>query len=386
MTMTNPKVGLVLTGGGARAAYQVGALSAISEIVPDIPTPFKVITGVSAGAINGSYLASAPNGSIHESSMHLMETWSNLTVEDVFKTDTVSFLGIGLRFAKEVGFGSSRKLPQSTHLLNTEPLKDLLSQKINFNILSENIRNGLVSGFAITATNYRSGTAITFYDTHEPIQDWIRSTRISRRTKVEVEHIMASAAIPIFFPPIAVEGSYYGDGCVRLNSPMSPAIHLGADKILAIGVRHPRSNEAVIDLNQQQMTSVALAEVLGVMLNSIFLDSLNSDLERMSRINRTIKLLNEGRVAPLKSPDGLKHIPILTILPSRDLGSLASDQFVNFPKILKHLLKTIGAHDQKGWELLSYLAFEGSYTKLLIELGYQDAMNMKQEIQAFFST
>jgi NTE family protein len=224
---------------------------------------------------------------------------------------------------------------------------------------------------------------VSFYDGHASIEPWARSSRLGRRSTLTVEHILASAAIPIFFRPVAIGGTYWGDGGIRLGNPLSPAIHLGADRIIAVGIRHARPDQQVFEMNQTSTLGViTLADIGGVLMNALFLDALDSDVERMMRINQTLDLLPPEVVA--NHPAKLRKIPVLAIRPSKDLGKLAGNQLPKFPFILRHLLKGTGASNDKGWDLLSYLAFDSSYTNLLMEVGYEDALRLRNEIEQFF--
>jgi NTE family protein len=377
-------LGLVLTGGGARAAYQAGVLRGIAEIAPSEPLPFQVLTGVSAGALNGVAIAASADRSFRESAEKLWSTWESLVVHDVFRTDAASLLGIGTRWVRDLGLGGFLGHTRSSYLLDTSPLREVLTGRIDFAKVREHVDSGRLRGVAVSATNYFSGTAVTFFDAHQDVKPWFRSTRIAKRTRLELEHVLASAAIPVFFPPVRVGGSHYGDGCIRLSAPLSPAIHLGADRILAIGIRYSRSQETTVKLNEDVYPeSLSLVNIVGVLLNAVFLDSLEADLERLERINRTIQLLDQERRG--SHPDQLRHIPILAIKPSRDLGSLASEQFQRFPRALRHLLRGLGASDDAGWDLLSYLAFDSAYTGRLLSLGYDDAVARRDEISRFLA-
>jgi NTE family protein len=202
------------------------------------------------------------------------------------------------------------------------------------------------------------------------------------RETLTLDHVMASSAIPIFFPPVRLSGSFYGDGCIRLTAPLSPAIHLGADRVLAIGIRYFRPKGITEQLNKTIYDDkISLVNIVGVLLNAVFLDSLESDHERMERINRAVSALTpEQRAA---HPDKLRVIPVLAVKPSKDLGSLASEQFERFPRALRHLLRGLGASVDTGWDLLSYLAFDSAYTRRLLELGREDALAMKDQLLAF---
>ena len=374
-------LGLVLTGGGARAAYQVGVLQALSEISNIKETPFKVITGVSAGAINGAYLTSRADD-FKAATQSLWDLWTTLETERIYSSDPATVATLGSRWIRTLGMGGLFGQKRANYLLNTFPLRDLLQGSLNLEKIPEFIQRGILNGVSFSATNYLTGTAISFFDGIDAIQPWVRSTRIGVKTRLTLEHVMASSAIPVFFPPEKLDGALYGDGCIRLTSPLSPAIHLGADRIIAIGIRYVRSNEQTIALNQTlKRDDLSIAEIGGVLLNAVFLDSLETDIERSERINNTLSLMTEEQ--RLLHPSSLKQIPILALRPSQDLGQLAKGTLKEFPGLIRFLLKGVGAKEDKGWDLLSYLAFEKAYTTQLAELGYRDTLERKIEIQQF---
>jgi NTE family protein len=374
--------GLVLSGGGARAAYQAGALCALAEIDRSSSCPFRVVTGVSAGAINGMMLAAGADD-YRATVERLVGTWRMLTPDRVYRTDARSLVSIGLRWIKDLSTGGLLGRPRSNALLDTAPLRVLLEERVPIARLERHIRDGRLRAVAVTATNYRSGIAISFYQGAVDIAPWTRSNRLGRPELLTIDHGMASAAIPIFFPPVVIGGAFYGDGCVRMNAPLSPAIHLGADRVLAVGVRYARSPVEAAEQNRKSPTpTLRLAEIGGTLLNAVFLDSLEADVERLQRINGTISALTVEQRARLQQP--LRRIPLLVLRPSRDLGRLAAQQYSRFPSLLRHLLRGIGADRERGWDLLSYLAFEPVYIETLLDLGYHDTISRRREIEAFF--
>jgi NTE family protein len=379
------KVGLVLTGGGARAGYQAGVLKGIAEIInrrPDDPAPFYVLAGVSAGAINSAFLASRSAGGFLEATDSLCQLWSTLTAEQVIRSDFLTLSSLGIRWLRDLSLGGLLGNSRSTHLLDASPLQEFLARNIDFEAIKANLQSGALHSLAISATNYMTGTTVIFYDGAPEVEPWIRSSRVGLRTPITLSHVLASAAIPVFFQPVKLDGAFYGDGCVRLTTPLSPAMHLGAERVLAIGIRHQRPDDITLELNQGgEMSAISLIDIAGVMLNAAFLDALDTDIERMQRINKTIAALHK---AGKEHPDKLREIPLLAIRPSQDLGSLASEQFNRFSNMLRYLLKGIGASTEKGWDLLSYLAFDEAYTNRLIVLGHQDALAQRDAIQQFF--
>ena len=375
-------LGLVLTGGGARAAYQVGVIQALAEMGHPTNSPFNIITGVSAGAINGSYMMSRAD-EFGVAAQGLWDLWANLESEKIYRTDPTAVASLGSKWLKTVGMGglfSQKK--RANHLLNTEPLRQLLQQELQLDRLSGFFKSGALRGGSFSATNYLTGTALSFFDGVDEIQPWSRSTRIGVRSPLTVEHVMASSAIPIFFPPVPLEGAPYGDGCIRLTSPVSPAIHLGADRIIAVGIRYLRTQEQTVELNMAtKRDDLTIAEIGGVLLNAVFLDSLETDIERVERINATLSKMTETQIQSMNYP--LKPIPILALRPSQDLGQLARGTLKEFPTLIRFLLRGVGAKEDKGWDLLSYLAFEKVYTTQLLELGYEDTKRKKNLIQEF---
>ncbi|MET0287712.1 MAG: patatin-like phospholipase family protein [Polyangiales bacterium] len=379
--MTN--VALVLSGGGARAAYQVGAMRAIAELHKCQANPFNILAGVSAGAINCVTLATMADD--FTAGVRLLnETWMSLEPHLVYRTDPVTLGKLGARWVKDATTGGLIGASKANYLLDTQPLREMLNARMHTERIPGHIASGTLRALAISATNYASGNIVTFFDGDPSLQEWVRHARLSFREAITVEHVMASAAIPIFFPPVSVNGRSYGDGGLRMTSPASPAIHLGADKLLAIGIRHKRDDDETLALNQEMSTlPVSAAQISGVLLNALFLDSLDDDIARLLRVNRTLGFVPED--ARSKSPDMLRRIPALLLSPSQDLGRLAADEYDKFPRMLRHLLRGIGATGESGWDLMSYLAFQPAYASKLIELGYHDTLARKDELREFFA-
>lgn len=376
-------VGLVLSGGGARAAYQVGAIRALSELLKSRASPFNVLAGLSAGAINCASLASGADDFAHAIDV-LTETWLSLTPDAVYRTDVPKLATLGVRWLKDLTTGGVLGKSRANYLLDTAPLRALLERRIDVEKIPQHVKSGVLRGVAVSATNYLTGTIVSFYDAHADVKPWIRHDRIAFREQLTLEHVMASAAIPIFFPPVSIDGRSFGDGGVRMTTPVSPAIHLGADKIIAIGIRYARTTDHTLQLNREaRAPSVTVAQIGGVLLNALFLDSLDNDLERLQRINRTLGFIPEA--TRRDNPDFLRRIPALSLRPSKDLGRLAADEYHKFPTMLRHLLRGIGARGDSGWDMLSYLAFQPGYISKLIELGYEDTMARKREVEEFFA-
>jgi NTE family protein len=371
-----------MSGGGARAAYQVGAVRAIRDICGSASCPFDVYAGLSAGAINSATLASRAD-SFTDAVEMLTDTWSSLTPDQVYRTEPRKFAGIGMRWFKDLTLGGALGVGHANHLLDTAPLRELLARRLDLSSIPQHVKSGALRGVAVSATNYLTGTIVSFFDGQPEIEPWVRYDRIAFRESLTLDHVMASAAIPIFFPPVSINGRLFGDGGVRMTTPVSPVIHLGAEKILAIGIRYARTTDQTLALNREvRAESVSIAQISGVLLNALFLDSLDNDLERLQRINRTLSFIPDELRA--KHPDSLRRIPAMSLRPSKDLGRLAADEYRRFPGMLRYLLRGIGAAGDSGWDLLSYLAFQPGYVGRLIELGYDDTMARKGELEAFF--
>lgn len=374
------RVGLVLTGGGARAAYQVGALRAVADILPPGQFPFQVVAGISAGAINGVVVACAAHD-LSQGVEALRQTWAGLTPDRIFRTGAVRLASIGTRWIRDLSGGGLLGGHTINYLLDSSPLRALLAERLPFARLRRHLRSGRLRGVALSATSYQTGAGVSWYEGAADIQPWTRTARAGERTRLTLDHVMASAAIPVFFPPVKVGDAWYGDGCVRMVYPMSPAIHLGAERILAISVRAGRDAPPARPPPPGEATP-PLSQIAGVLLNAIFLDSLDVDLERLERINRTLAYVPSEKTAARELE--LRPIPVLALRPSVDLGNLASDEYHRFPAMLRYLLKGIGATEDSGSDLLSYLAFEPVYVGRAMELGYQDTMARKDEVEAFF--
>lgn len=375
--------GLVLTGGGARAAYQVGALRALAEIVGPGALPFDVIAGISAGGINAVAMACGAEDFAAQAE-RLRATWASLTPDRVYRTGALKLASIGTKWIRELSAGGLIGKTGINYLLDPSPLRDLLASALPVGRMRRHLRSGRLHGVALSATNYHTGVGVTFFEGAAEIEPWSRSTRIGVRDRLTLDHVMASAAIPVFFPPVRLERTFFGDGCVRMIYPMSPAIHMGAERIVAISVRHlPGTAETARGEASAVTDLMPLSEIAGVLLNAVFLDSLDSDLERLIRINRTVALIPRDRLE--RSDLELRTIPALVLRPTEDLGKLAADEYHRFPAMLRYLLKGIGATGHAGEDLLSYLAFEPIYVKRVMDLGYQDTLGRRAEILEFFA-
>lgn len=372
--------GLILSGGGARGAYQVGVLLAVAEICEkhNIKNPFKILSGVSAGAINAGSLASSTHD-FASGVRTLAKLWSSLHSEQVFLSDAMSLSKIGLKWMGELSLGGLAGGAGDKSLLDTSPLKSLLKSNLDLNLIEERIRDGSLYALAITALDYRTSTNITFLQGHESIRMWERPRRRSEKCKMRVEHIMASSAIPLLFPAISVDHRYFGDGCVRNQSPCSPAIHLGAGRLLVIGVRNQgtTADEAAA---MQTAGPPSVARIANVLLNSVLLDSVETDIERLKRINAFLDKVPEAHQEQLN----FRPVPFVFITPSEDIGQIAAKMASSLPRFIRYLLKGLGPLEDAS-ELISYLLFEPRFCQKLMDLGYQDGLNQKQELLEFLS-
>ena len=370
-----PITGLVLPGGGARNAYQAGVLKAIAEMLPeDCGNPFPVICGSSSGAVNGSVLACHANR-FHKGVKNLNSLWENIHVEMVFKTDTWTALQSGLRWAMAFATGQLHKgKPRS--VLDNSPLRTRLKAHVRLGRIQRMIDSGDLRALSITACGYTSGSSHIYYQGVKDLKPWIRTRRQGYPTQLTLDHLMASVAIPVLFPAMKLRNEYFGDGSMRESAPLSPALHLGANRLLVIGVRNQK-----LDIVPEQNPAVpypSFAQIAGYIFDTLFMDTLDADIERLSRINHTINHTRDKRVE-LKDTT-LRPIEFLMISPSRDIRELVERHTGSFPRSVRLLLKGIGALTREGRPLMSYLLFESSFCKELIELGYKDGMDSKDKI------
>ncbi len=369
---------LVMSGGGARGAYQAGVIKGLAEICKEVgrPDAFTIITGVSAGAINATFLA-ARRDNFLVSSRKLADIWMSLNINQVFRTDLRSFSNIGWHWAADIISSGSFSNKRANFLLDASPLFDFLSNHIDFNHIKRNLESGLVDALALSATDYSNSENITFVSSARPFTDWKRMRRISEPAEIELHHVCASAAIPLFFAPVQIGHRYFGDGCLRNTAPLSPAIHLNADALLVVGVQHTTT---VAPAYVPEANVPSIARILSVLLNSVLLDGVAIDVERMNRINNTMKLISESDRH--KSP--LRLVDCLHVSPSEDISAIAFEEYGRLPRSIRYLVGGLGSKDDAG-NLVSFLLFVPSYCERLIELGYRDAMNRSTEIAAFIA-
>lgn len=380
--------GLILMGGGARAAYQVGVLDALREILvagghPAAANPFDVICGTSAGAINAAALASHADDFGHAID-RIVKTWSSLHASDVYRTDVRRAGGNALHWIASLTMGwLVRTQPRS--LFDNTPLAELLQRMIDFERLRNSLAAGKLRALAITASSYTSGQHVTYYQSRMPVPPWSRIQRLSCETELGIDHLLASVAIPFVFPavrlPLNGRHEYFGDGSIRQVAPISPAIHLGAERVLIIGAGHIEHGTSTPAHTGSQYVYPSLAQIAGHALSSIFLDGLANDIERLSRINRTLGLVPDQQ----RSDSLLRPIDLLAIVPSQRLDTLAIGRAKALPRTVRTILRMTGATDRRGAALVSYLLFESIYTQELIALGRSDTLARRDEVLAFFA-
>ncbi|MFQ5748206.1 MAG: patatin-like phospholipase family protein [Planctomycetota bacterium] len=368
---------LVMTGGGARAAYQVGLLRWLGRHFPGLRVP--ILTGVSAGAINAVHLACRP-GSFRARAEELAILWAGLDLEKVFRVDTLSMLGGFLRWGTRLASGGERAAPRVRGLVDTSPLHETLEKGLRISAegclpgIGEKLERGALQAVAVTATSYGTGQSVTWVEGRS-IGEWERAHRKSERTRLCVNHVMASAALPMVFPAVEVDGAWYGDGGIRLSAPLSPAVHLGAERILAISTRYARTRG---EADQPVVAGYPPpATVAGVLLNAIFLDLLDADALRLERINQLV-----AKVPPQKRGD-LRPVRLLVLRPSRDLGKLANEFESDLPFAFRTLTRGLGTRETHSNDLLSLLMFQPDYLKALLELGEADAEKEAGRLHAF---
>lgn len=365
------RTALLLGGGGARAAYQVGVLKAIAEIVPQHSSnPFPILCGTSAGSINTVAMASYA-GDFHQGVSRVLSVWSNFKLSQVFYADGKNLAKRILGWVwSHIGFGSWEKGP--TSLLDNQPLRHLLSEYISFEKIDESIEKGDLHAYCLTSCSYTTGESTSFFDGAKSIKEWHRTHREGRRSKMNIDHLMASSAIPVVFPSVEIDEEHFGDGSMRQISPISPAVHLGADKILIIGLRM----ESKLGLRKKAPHRPSLGQISGYILDTLFLNSLYADIERMERVNRMI-----GADPSVDEP--LKNIEHLVISPSKDIADTALKHYKALPKSFRIALTFLGLTRGNSRRFLSYLMFIEDFCQELIELGYRDALAKEDDIRTF---
>ncbi len=365
-------LGIVLTGGGARGAFQAGVIKGIQEILTSQGIPniglFPIISGISAGAINGAVLASRAHEPLSGVDK-LCEFWSTLKSSEVYRSDIPSMMGTAFKWMADLSSGGIYKRQLASSLLDSTPLRDFLSEKINFEQINQNILDGVLKSFSCSAFSYAENKSIVFFDSKDDL-GWTRDRRRGEKRKIKVEHILASSAIPLVFRAIKIGNGFFGDGALRNMAPISPVIHMGADKVIIIGVR-PKN--PLVHKGSEHYPSPS--RIFGFVLNSLFFDSVDGDVERTIHVNN---ILN----ASVNGHENIRKIEILWIRPSLDIGLLAEKLSSRLPKGIKYLLSGIGNESEYA-ELASHILFESDYTNKLIELGLSDALAQSDDIKKF---
>ena len=369
------RAGLVLTGGGARAAYQVGVVKAVRDLLGNpVKNPFPIVCGTSAGAINAATLAVfADNFSRGVAS--LLEVWENMHCHQIYRTDAWHIMRTGARWLSALML-VSRRNPVS--LLDNAPLREMLERNLDFGRIQHHIDSGALYAVCVTASGYTTGQSVSFFQGGSGLEGWERNQRIGAAVPLKLDLLLASAALPFIFPAVKVHREYFGDGSMRQIAPVSPALHLGADRVLIVGTGRQTPESARARSNVYP----SLAQVAGHALNSIFLDSLMVDIERLERINRTVKLIPPDKMSD--SAMQLRPVKVLFITPSQPLERIAARFIHELPATVRFILRPTGALNRSGSNLASYLLFEESFCRALIDLGYQDTMARETEVLEFF--
>lgn len=370
-----PRLALVLGGGGARAAYQVGFLRALARRCPDLEIP--IITGVSAGAINAVHLAAHP-GPFPEAVEDLADLWRSLTMDRVFRVDARSLALNAVRWGLRLASGGLSGHPRIHSLVDTDPLRRFLADALGpanrpIQGIQENLDSGGLRALAVSTSSYSTASSVTWVQGRD-VTPWQRPRREARLTSITIDHVMASAALPLFFPAVEIDGEWYGDGGIRLSAPLSPAIHLGAEAILAVSTRfEPTLREAHVPMTQGYPPP---AQVVGSLLNAVFLDLLDQDALRVQKVNDLLRRI------PPEERDGLRIIRLATLRPAQDLGRLATDFEIRLPFLFRFLVRGLGTRETESPDLLSFLLFEPSYLDQLIQMGEQDAQARMGELES----
>lgn len=371
------ELGLVMGGGGARAAYQVGFLRTVARRFPELHVPY--ITGVSAGAINAALLASH-HGTFLQAVRELSHLWGDLTVKDVFRVDAASLAMNGFRWLRQLasgGFGGAKS--QVRGLVDTQPLRDFLTEALHavdgeLTGIQYNLDRGSLKALALSTTSYSTGASVTWLQGTD-VEGWKRPKRRTETATITIEHIMASTALPLLFPAVQLENAWYGDGGIRLAAPLSPVLHLGARRVLAISTRYEKGPDEADETAIHGYPPPA--QVAGVLLNSIFLDLLDNDALRLERLNQLLAML------PPEHRAGLEPVKLLVLRPSQDLGKLASQFEAQLPRSFRFLTRGLGTRETKSPDILSFVLFQPDYLRTLMEIGEADADARIEEIANF---
>ncbi len=368
--------GLILTGGGARGAYQAGVLKAIAEQFPDFHYPFPVISGSSAGALNAVGLGAG--GDIFRHSVeHLEQLWLRLTSDTVYHANYWAMAKSAGQFIKGFMSGAGIDVPGS--MLDNTPLRDFLETEVDFGRLTENIRDREIRAVSVTACGYRSGESVSFFQGEDDIEGWRSGSRLGVPTRLTLDHLMASSAIPTLFPPVKINREYFGDGVVRNMAPLSPAVHLGADRVLVVGVS---ANKTVRNARKISFGMPNLPHILEQVMNGMFIDIVEYDVDRVSLINAILS--HRDVPAKVAADFGLRYIETLVISPSKPIDDIAIQHVKHLPAPVRQFFGLNKEPIEGGVSLASYLLFEGEFMRDLIALGYADAKAQAGQIAAFF--
>jgi NTE family protein len=371
---------LVLSGGGARAAYQVGVLKAIAELLPDnSPNPFPIICGTSSGAINAATMATHAD-SFRRGVAQLEQLWGTLRSEQVHRVGYTELMGSTLKLLVSF-FRSGITFGRPLSLFDNTPLYHLLMENIQLQFLPGLIERGHLHALCITALGYRNGQSISFFQAHAAVEGWKRARRIGVRAGLSHKHLMASSALPALFPAVKLDNQFFGDGAMRQTAPMSAALHLGAEKLFVVGVSGNRASNINLQPVSSTGFSPSLAQIFAQLLNSAFIDAMEEDIDMMQRFNNFIVEMNEQKREQMR----VRPVDVLVISPSIRFDELAENHIDDLPRAMRVFLKTIGAtRTGGGASIASYLLFEAPYCQALMRYGYQDCMDQADKVRAFF--
>lgn len=396
-------LGLVLTAGGARGAFQAGVLKRIGEIraFRDRPSPFSIIAGASAGAINGAMIG-ATSAEFHNGTQRLAQLWSDLSVDHVFRSDIFALGCGGLRWVRDLALGGLIGGGTVPSLLDAAPLRAHIAKHLPVEGIGKAISDGHLYALAVSATSYHSGKSYTFIQGKAGHPLWLKSRRVSLPVELTLDHVLASAAIPIVFPPVLVRSEvgecYFGDGGLRLVTPFSPAIRLGATRLFAVGIRCQSAADALtraeLRVGEESHGGLAsivrppLAQICGVFLNAIFLDHLDTDLDHLKRMNELVGSNGSRpgtRRGGTKVSEPMRRVEPFVVNPSADLAVVAAAFAHKMPRAIRYVMDGLGTPNAQSADLMSYLLFDSSYTRALIDIGYNDAQARIDEIEAFLA-